>query len=156
MTDTTHESGSGPLTEGCRLSLSTRAVVVRAGSPVVLALVFSNDGPTPVGFPRASMWFEYDYTVSSGAGQAVELTPLGQEKLRSMQEQGGTLLDVQPGGRMASTVEISGLYDMSRPGTYVITATKTVPNRAGDGFIKVASNTITVKVEEGPRGAGPR
>ena len=156
MTDTMQESGSGSLTEGCRLSLSTPAVVVRAGSPVVLSLVFSNDGSAPVGFPRASMWFEYDYTVTSDAGQAVELTPFGQEKLRSMQEQGGTLLDVQPGGRMASTVEISSLYDLSRPGAYIISAAKTVSNHAGDGFIKAASNSVTVKVEEAPRGAGSR
>ena len=150
MTDTTSEHGLGVLTDGCRLTLAARLPVVRVGSPVVLSVVLANEGSTPIQFPRVSMWFEYDYVVSSGAGEPVALTPLGQEKQRSMQEQGGTLLEIQPGARMSSSVELSALYEFSRPGTYTITASKTLPNPAGDGFVKMASNSVTVRVEAGP------
>lgn len=138
----------GQATDGCRLSMSAEGPAVQAGSPVLLSLVFWNDGQTTVRFPRASIWLEYDYTVTFEDGEPVALTSFGQEKQRSMREQGGTLLEFQPGSQTPATVQITRLYDLSRPGRYTIGAAKTVPNRAGNGFMKVVSNTIAVEVVE--------
>jgi hypothetical protein len=156
MGDITTERGPDTQNHVARLTLSTDSSVVRPGRPVVLTLVLANDGSAPVLFPRSSIWFEYDYAVANSAGEPVALTPLGQEKQRSLQEQGGTLLEIQPGAKMTSTVEITSLYNLSRPGTYVLTASKTLPSPAGEGFVKIASNSVTIKVEAGPGQAEPR
>lgn len=156
MSDTSPERGPDTPDHAARLTLSAGSAVVRQGRPVVLTLVLVNDGAAPVLFPRASMWFEYDYAVSNRSGEAVALTPLGQEKQRAMQEQGGTLLEIQPGAKMTSTVEISSLYNLSRPGIYVITASKTLSSPAGDEFVRIASNSVTVAVEAGSGQSEPR
>ncbi|MBK8271343.1 MAG: hypothetical protein IPK83_24685 [Planctomycetes bacterium] len=136
----------GNSVDDCRISLGGPKAKIAVGSPVRLDLIFQNDGDTGIGYPRVSIWFEYDFEVSLVGARGVPLTRTGQEKRDAMEEQGGVLLECPPHDRISSSVEISQLYDFKTPGEYEIVASKKVPGRGGSGIITVVSNQITVEV----------
>jgi hypothetical protein len=136
----------GQPVEGCRLSISVPASKIEAGRPVELTLVFRNDGPTEMKFPKFSMWFNYEYAILYDENQEVPLTPFGEHQKESSVMSAMAASDVAPGEELTSTVEISRLYDLSRPGKYTVEASKDLPSRSGQGFIKVVSNRLDFEI----------
>ncbi|MGB6499412.1 MAG: hypothetical protein WBF09_20615 [Candidatus Acidiferrum sp.] len=59
---------------------------------------------------------------------------------------GEVILDrvVQPGSELSGDQDISRLYDMTKPGKYVIQASRAIPKEMGGGVVK--SNAVTVTV----------
>ena len=59
---------------------------------------------------------------------------------------GSPILDriIQPGGDISGDQDISRLYDMTKPGKYVIQASRELPKEMGGGFVK--SNAVSVTV----------
>jgi hypothetical protein len=51
---------------------------------------------------------------------------------------------IQPGGEISVDQDISRLYDMTKPGKYVIQASREIPKEMGGGVVR--SNSITATV----------
>lgn len=133
--------------ENSRISVSSSTKPIQLGKPVVVTIVFKNDGSTNIGFPRSQLWFEYDYKVYKKDGSELALTSFGAEIMESMGFQGGTLIELAAGSETTSTVEISKLYKLMRVGSYVMMASKVIPTRDGKGFVKIESNKITIEIQ---------
>jgi hypothetical protein len=147
----------GRAVENCRLSASLPTPKFDAGQPVELALVFKNEGPTLIKFPRSSLWFDYQYVVRDESDAEVPLTEFGKQQWRSAQMGGAVaVFEIAPGKEYLREFELSRLYELSRPGKYKVEASKELPHPSGQGFFKVVSNTVEFEITTGQQNAPPR
>jgi hypothetical protein len=135
----------GESISGCRVSVARAASDVE--STVVLDIVFRNDGSSMVNFPRMSLWFDYDFTVVSESGSSVPMTPFGEQEHRNKTMGGASAVaEVAPGKAYRCSVEISRLYELNRPGSYIIQASKAFRDAATSQFVTASSNKLTVQI----------
>ena len=128
---------------GCRVSVARGTSDV--GSCVVLDIGFRNDGTATVKFPRMSLWFDYDYSVVDEAGHPVPLTAFGEQQ-RENTAGASSVAEVAPGKEYRCSVEISRLYELNRPGSYIIQASKAFRDPATSQFVTASSNKLTVQI----------
>lgn len=147
----------GRAVENCRLSASLPAPKLDAGRPVELTLVFKNEGPTLIEFPRSSLWFDYQYVVRDERDAEAPLTEFGKQQWKSAQMgAAAAMVEIKPGQEYLREVELSRLYELSRPGKYKVEASKELLHPSGQGFFKVVSNTVEFEITRARQNAPPR
>ncbi len=129
------------------LSLTAVSPSVRAGTDVWVKIQLTNKTQHDLSAPvvdtnGVDTGYQYDVRVANGdlAAKVANAHPeiqIGSFKSRV----------VKPGASTGwEEVRVSKVYDMSRPGEYVIQVARPVSGKAEDGVVK--SNTITVTVTE--------
>jgi hypothetical protein len=113
-------------------------------------VVLRNDRQREAKLARLSKWFEYDYVVTNAEGESVPLTRFGQQQRRFMEVGGPAVLqELGAGQEVVSKIEISRLYDLTLPDSYVIEASKAIIGQNGQGSTKVTSNRVDFEITEG-------
>jgi len=143
MTDETRSWGEA--VAGCRVSIAR--LTGPPGPAVTLDIVFRNDGAATVLFPRSSLWFDYDFAVSSESAE-VPLTEFGRQQRDNLGTAAAAVAEVAPRGQYQATVELSKLYELRRPGAYTVQASKVFRDPASHEFVTVRSNRLSFTVNE--------
>src|ERR1700733_2132854 len=88
------------------------------GAQVFAKLTLKNISEKPVSIVQASPRIDYNVTVVDAAGREPERTDWGKRKLTGPYT--ASMIDsrLQPGEERQATVEITGVYKLSQPGTY--------------------------------------
>lgn len=137
----------GPVTAGCRLSMSTTQPSFRFDEPVRVRLVTENLS-TPnvhVSFPSQFAFVAYRFDISGSDGKPVPLTRYGQRQMDRAGSQPSAA--VQPGeSDVLDLAMFNRLYDMTIAGEYTVTAYRRVYPPGGS--VEVQSNTIKIIIHE--------
>jgi hypothetical protein len=129
---------------GCRVSIARTGSADEKDS-VKLHIVFQNRNSKAVGFPRSSLWFDYDFSVVDATGATVPLTAFGEQERENMMA-AAALAEVGPGQEYDREVEISRLYKLDRVGSYMVQASKTFRDPATSQFVTASSNRLPIEV----------
>jgi len=135
---------------GCRVSIVWLPSSETEFRSYILDIVFRNDGTSAVQFPRSSMWFDYDFSVRTDDGVEVPLTEFGEQQRENLGAAAAAVMEVQPGEEYRSTVELSLLYELDRPGTYSVQASKTFRDPKTHQFVTAVSNRLPLKITTSP------
>ena len=137
----------GELTGGCRVSIawSTSPAGVES-TRLPLEIVFRNEGSATVQFPRSSLWFDYDFSVLTASGAEVPLTAFGKLQRQNLGFAAATVAEVAPGQEYRTTVELALLYELERPGSYSVQASKAFRDPRTFQFVTAQSNRLVFKV----------
>jgi hypothetical protein len=93
------------------------------GAQVFAKLTLKNISGKPVSIEETSPRIDYNVTVVDAAGREPERTDWGKRKLTGPFT--ASMIDsrLQPGQERQATVEITGVYKLSEPGTYYVKVT---------------------------------
>ena len=128
---------------GCRVSIDwLTSPAGSASAGVFLDIVFRNEGSVVVGFPRSSMWFDYDFSVLTDTGAEAPLTDFGKQQRENLGNAAAALMQVEPGKEYRSTIELSRLYDLTHAGAFTVQASKTFRDPHSQQFVTVHSNRL--------------
>jgi hypothetical protein len=104
-----------------QLQLEVAPPIAALGGKVFAKLKLKNVSEKPVSIEEASPEVDYDVTVVDAAGREPERTAWGRKKLaggyavlRSM------AMRLQPGEERQVNVEITGVFNLTEPGTYYV------------------------------------
>ena len=122
----------------------------KAGAPIFLIVKMTNHSQRVLHFAFTNPAFNYRVRVLDTSGQQVPET----ENLRKMREglRNGLdagrniLIEVKPGGTCQDGIEVSFLYDVSKPGEYFVQVERDMPPELGKGV--TTSNKIRATVTE--------
>jgi hypothetical protein len=123
--------------------------VVAAGEPVTLTLTITNESKTTRFIWETSATEQYRLIVLDGRGKPASVTPYGEKELRPREDHlARHLRGMEPGEQSRDTIEVNKLFEMSSPGTYSISAARTIYDRKGKGIGTVHSNSVSVNVTQ--------
>jgi hypothetical protein len=113
----------------------------------VLKLILRNNGSEERHLISVDVKRDYQLEVTDGQGRTQALTKAG-EDLRRPQPISISkgLITVKPSEQRELEIVVSDLYELTRPGTYAITAKRQGPHVDGKSF-KLVSNKVTFAVE---------
>ncbi len=130
----------GPPKNQFELSIQARPAVAEAGAPFNLALSLRNNSDADTRAIIADWIVFYEVAVTGPDGMPLQVTPYGKR-----------LLAVHPDARQSAVfparsavhneLPLSGLFDMSAPGKYLVRAECQVPGTFG---VKCQSNEVEV------------
>jgi hypothetical protein len=125
------------------VTLSSPTDTVRAGQLINLDALVKNDGNTTVVLHRTNPRCDYDFVVTDPSGvPAVGSQPCPANRGLI----GRNIIEVlKPGQSFTERIEMDGIVDMSRPGTYSIKLSPHVPKDYGAEI--PISNTILITRE---------
>ena len=90
---------------------------------------------------------DYKIDVRDGRGSRVPPTPEGKDLLFRSQWSGRRLsVRLAPGENKTDTFEVNKIYDMTEPGSYTITASRTALIPPRKSWIELKSNEVKVLV----------
>ena len=139
----------GTPTEGLAISLSVPEPVYRLGEPVVIDITLKNVATTPVPVVIRSVWYDYSLSVRDEDRAELAPTPYATQRIEAAAEGRRATRDLGPGDMLADDCELSKAFDMTRPGSYTIVATReTYKLGTLDQYATVTSNELTVTVGE--------
>ena len=140
---------------GFSLNIKSANDTVKVGEKVFLDITYRNitNAPLQTGMSRPAE-LAYDVQIKGPGGEEPAETEHGRRAhwkvpghAPSWSEQSLTL---SPGETFQQTIDVSGLYDMSQPGVYIISVSKTVYRSSDDvkahKGVTVKSNTVQVTV----------
>ena len=136
----------GKQVEGYELSLSTEKNEVLPDEPIFVRIALRNSGESDATIVRLPFLPFCKIEVRSAKDEIAPLTLFGKSasKLFSVMTQ-----PLAKGDEFVVIVQLNRLYDMTLPGRYKVTATRTVWRRDGSGGTAgVVSNTIEVRVKD--------
>jgi hypothetical protein len=136
------------------ITIATPHDRVQTGEEIYLQVKLTNTSPAEITFVEPpggppSAEFQYQIEVRDTSGQPPPDTEYGRQHRRSahfLRSQVSWTL--QPGESMSDATVLTKLFDLSRPDTYEVRASRTVPPHTGNGT--VTSNTIAVVVHSAP------
>ena len=137
---------SGPF----QLAIATDKEEYKPGEAVRVTAIFKSVASHPVWHYASRAFYSIDVRIPfpdwlPWRPQA-KLTPQGERAIHPIYDS-VIGLRVQPGREMTSEDDLSKLYDMSAPGTYLITySCKEPPEVPGDPVVTVVSNVIAITI----------
>jgi RNA polymerase sigma factor (sigma-70 family) len=136
----------GPEKNGVRCAVEVSKEKIFAGEPVHVRFATKNDGPKPVSIlVEAPSYFAiFTINVLGPDGKPAPLTSVGHNQKEALGGSfgGGTLL---PGKVDTSGMLLSRCFDMTRPGEYKVSVTRSI-TAADNTKFSVPSNVLTIKV----------
>ena len=114
-------------TDSVKMSLSLSAPdVAIVSSPIVIEVTLKNDSDQPLFFPGG--YSGYDFLVRSETKTPILPTLFGQNTMRTRQTSfAARALELPPRGSYSYKFPINRFYDMTKLGTYFLTASREVP-----------------------------
>jgi hypothetical protein len=131
----------GPATAGFELSIQARPSAAKAGVPIHLALALRNTSDADVQTTIADWLAFYEVIATGPDGTRLEITPYGQRILAVHPDMRQNAM-FPAGNSIHNELPISDLYDMSRPGKYLVRAMCPVPGTETNA--KCESNDVEV------------
>jgi hypothetical protein len=140
---------SGETKAPVAITIAAESPIVKAGAGVSIRARLLNNSKRPLdasgcycgpsGLDSAFVW-----EVRDTNGHLVAKRVYPHPELAT----GSLILDriIPPGGEISGDHDVARLYDMKKPGKYVIQAGREIPKDLGGGTIK--SNTVTVTIVE--------
>ena len=137
----------GPTTEGLAILLSVTKPEFKPDEPIILSVALKNKSDAPVPIVVRMPWVVYSLTVRFEGRSEVPKTPYALHLI----EVGGlgarATSQLPPGEVTTANVELSAGFDMKRPGSYTVVATReTYKTGKLDEYATVTSNTLTIRV----------
>lgn len=129
------------------IAITVETPTVKAGTGVSIRASLTNNSNQPLdasgcycGPSGLDSAFKWEVRDSSGHLASKRVCPHPEVAT------GSPILDriIAPGGAISGDQDVSRLYDMTRPGKYVIQASREIPKEMGGGVVK--SNVVTVTV----------
>lgn len=137
----------GSISEGLQLSVQLEKVILRVREPIVLKLLIKNTTKEVLPLVVSSPDMDYQISIRDEKGQNVALTKYGEKLRRNAGDHlARAVIKVSPGQEVSHSLTVSEIYNMTAPGTYSITAKRTVFRRDGKGIAELMSNMIEVTV----------
>src|SRR6266403_5108418 len=124
---------------------------VSAGSEVKIKTKLTNSSDHVVTFFDTNFDCDYPTEVRDDKGNPAPQTPYRRE-LKCSERLGDTrniLVTLKPQESIDEEIVVNKLYDLSRPGDYLIQVSRTVPKKLGGGSIKSNTIMITLTREDG-------
>ena len=119
------------------VTISSDPHAVKSGSKISLDVAFKNISDRQFHEPGEIQSLKFEVVVSRVAGDPVAQTDRGRAWNQGGWVSSGPLFPMEPGATVHRQLVVSDLYDMTRPGKYLIRLQRT----------DLTSNTITVTVE---------
>ena len=132
-----------------KISLDFESEKVDSSEPIVLNVTFENLSDKNVRFAVTNVEALFSIRIENSASEIMPLTRYGQ---RSFQNEGKedslmrVIQEIKPQEKRSFKILLNRLYDMSIPGEYSVTATKTLRLNNDKGAKDVLSNTAKVYV----------
>ena len=152
----------GPELNGCQMKIKVDNEKFNPCTPIVISVYIKNVGKTPLPFILRNSYLDTTFEVKDEKGNTVPETSFGKWILNAEDPGGLSGCDLDNGEEIDITFLINRLYDMTKEGTYLITARFKVPKRDDKGnpirnedksigtrmyeMIELTSNTIEVQV----------
>jgi uncharacterized membrane protein len=140
-----NKDSEGEETEGFRLSACVENKQFKAGEPVALKLTIRNVTDQTLYLIETFPEREYKIVVKNEAGESVPLTAAG-VRLANGDDSRVIGVKLEPKEARQDSIEVTKFYEMATPGTYSITASRTVKNRRGRGWSEAVSNIVKVTI----------
>ena len=139
----------GPISQGFELSIVSDKEIYHAGDHVILSLLLHNASKTPAAFIHRDKERDFPLDIVSSDGKIVPLTKYG----KHLQETANFVIssskvELSPRDAIEYSLQLDKIYDVSREGTYTVTAKRMVSKeddrrRAAE----IKSNTVHITVE---------
>ena len=121
---------------------------VKVGSEIKIRTKLTNQTDHVITFFDTNFDCDYPTEVRDDKGNLVPLTPYRQQ-LRCNDRLGDTrniLVTLKPQESIDEEILVHKLYELSRPGSYLVQVSRTIPKKLGDGTVK--SNSVKITVTE--------
>lgn len=143
----THLRKSSVSRVGLSFVASLAKAFVSREEPITIKLTLTNNTKKEIVVVESNPLADYKIDVRDGLGSRVPPTPEGKDLLFRSQW-GGRRLAVRltPGENKTDTFEVNKIYDMTKPGSYTITARRTALIPPGKSWIELKSNEVKVLV----------
>ena len=129
------------------LILGTEENVVKAGSEVKINITLRNSSNRAIHMNTGSSEIEYVIEVRDSQGTSAPKTDFGRKANERPHFSSDQIFTLQPGECLPKiSLDVTKLYDLSRPGKYTIQVNRLVPKELGSGQIR--SNPITITIAE--------
>jgi len=139
----------GTPTEGLAISISVPKPVYSPGAPIAMGIALRNVSTTPVPIVVRSVWYDYSLSVRDKDRAELTPTPYATQRIEAAAEGRRATRDLGPGQVLVEECELSKAFDMTRPGSYTVVATReTYKLGTLDQYATVTSNELTVTVSE--------
>lgn len=132
------------------ITISTRDAIFKVGEPIHLRVTLKNISSKEIRLAEAPgapppAEYQYRFDVRDGNGRHAALTNYARTFMRAVPPSGSRVtLALQPGETSDDETALNKLYDLARPGTYVVQVTRAVPEYLGKGIVKSNALTITI------------
>jgi hypothetical protein len=128
------------------LAITGPQTVVKGGSDVKIHITLTNTSDNEVTIFDQNPECDYGVEVFKEHGESASAT----EHKRALRCEGprmvnrNVLITLKPGESTETAISVSDLYDITRPGRYLVWVTRRVPGDLGKGMVK--SNTLKIVV----------
>lgn len=136
---------AGPVTEGFQLSARAEKEVFAPNEPILLQITLKNVTKRTLVHVVGSHE-DYPVIVKDEEGKNVPPTRYKRQRDSRRTSFAHGSMDIDSGEEVKSDILVNRMYDMTKSGTYFITASHSVPNSDKTRAVRVMSNTVQVKV----------
>lgn len=133
-------NGFGKATEGVRLKLELTDNIIAAWNPCALTITVKNVSDRTLQFVRTSPYYLYVLKITDPSGKRCRIHD--DSRVFFMY----ATVDLPQGQSLLDTYSTRYMYDFEAPGTYTISAIRTVWRLDGKGPAWVESNPVTIRV----------
>ena len=123
------------------LKTAIRTDQPRAGGPVELEIVLTNESRATARIGQRSVVFDWQYELTRQDGAPVPMTRYGEEGRRSAEggAPGAVLLTLAPGQQLKAQVPLHQIFELSESGTYRVTVFRSLPTPGDGSWIEIRS-----------------
>lgn len=108
-----------------QLLMALPSRTVKLGAPVLAKFTLRNTSATAITVGVFTPEYNYELTVTDASGKELPRTPLGERLLRRDGIGGSTTADeIDPGREIEAALDISRIYQLTSPGTYLVRAVR--------------------------------
>lgn len=133
------------------LTIRTAQSVVKTGSEIRVEVTLTNTSGRDIALTKSvgDDAAEFNYVIDMHDGHGKPLAETEHHRRVKAEDSlpithSNQILTLKPGESLKENAILNNLYDISRPGKYVILAQRDVPQELGKGVIKSSPITITV------------
>jgi|ERR1700682_380463 len=134
------------------LTIETKNSVARVGEPLHLQVILTNSSHKQLRLAEAPgdpapAEYQYAIEIRDSNGQLATLTAYGRKFTGSIPPRGSRVTRIiESGESVTDEAVLTKLYDLSRPGKYVVQVTRSVPPYLGKGVVR--SNRVTIAINK--------
>jgi hypothetical protein len=113
----------------------------RAGGPVDLEIVLTNESRATARIGQRSLVFDWEYQLTRQDGAPVRMTRYGEEGRRSAEggAPGAVLLTLAPGEQLKAQVPLHQIFDLTASGKYRLTVSRSLPAPGDGAWVEIRS-----------------
>jgi hypothetical protein len=147
QSDNSHSAINGIAVDGVQIVVSTKRQIVAHGQPIRLEVLLRNLRKSDLIIRESEAASDFYLNLRDIKGKAVPFTRRW-EKIQDFVGMGPAfILRISAGGERKYDIRADDQYNMTQPGVYFASVTRTVATSKGEKGIRVTSNTIKITVK---------